>query len=55
VRTCPLLVRVVEEMGEKANGRFAKLEIIEIPDDIKFEIDEYDGFESIHEKHRSWP
>ena len=28
--------------------------IIEIPDDIEWEIDNYDGIESIHEKHRSW-
>ena len=48
------LVKVVETLGEKANGLFAKLEIIEIPDGVEYEIDEYDGMESIHEKHRSW-
>jgi hypothetical protein len=53
-RNDPILAEVVEELGEKANGPFAKLEIIEIPDDVDFYIDEYDGLESIHESHRSW-
>lgn len=53
-RSHPDLIKVVEELGEKANGTCAKLEIIEIPDDVKYEIDEYDGSESIHEVHRSW-
>jgi hypothetical protein len=48
------LVDVVEELKEKANGSCAYLSVIEIPDDVDFEIDEYDGLESIHEKHRSW-
>jgi len=49
-----LLIKIIEELGEEANGRFACLEIIEIPDDVIWEIDEYDGWETIHEKHRSW-
>lgn len=49
------LVRVVEELGEQANGCFAKLVVVEIPDDVKWEIQEYDGYETIHEVHRSWP
>lgn len=53
-RTNPLLIKVVEELGDKANGMFAELAIVEIPDDIDWEIDEYDGNESIEEKHRSW-
>jgi len=48
------LVKVVKELGEKANGSCAALEIIEIPDDIQWEIDEYDGMESISEQYRSW-
>ena len=47
------LIKVVEELGKEANGEHAELKIIEIPD-IKYEIDEYDGIESIHEVHRSW-
>jgi len=50
------LIAVVEELGtEKASGEYAELEVLEIPDGIEYEIHEYDGLESIHECHRSWP
>lgn len=48
------LIRVVEELGAAANGSHATLKIVEIPDGVDWQIDEYDGSESIHEKHRSW-
>jgi hypothetical protein len=48
------LVRLVEEMGSKACTRYSKLRIVEIPDDVKWTIDEYDGMESVEEEHRSW-
>jgi hypothetical protein len=53
-RDNPDLIAAVEELGERANGFAAKLKIVEIPDGIEWEIDEYDGMESIEEKHRSW-
>lgn len=53
-RTNPLLIQVVEELKEEASGRFGQLQIVEIPDDIQWEIDEYDGIETLHELHRSW-
>jgi hypothetical protein len=53
-RTDPILIQVVEELGTLADGSCAKLRIIEIPDDIEWELDEYDGMESVHEAHRSW-
>jgi len=53
-RTDPLLIQVVEELGEKADGDCAELKIIEIPDFIEYYIREYDGNESVEEKHRSW-
>lgn len=53
-RDDPLLIKVVEELGHKADGRCAELKIVEIPDDVEWEIDEYDGSETIEEKHRSW-
>jgi len=53
-RTDPKLIECVEKLGDKANGSCAKLRVIEIPDGIDYEIDEYDGFESVEEKHRSW-
>ena len=47
-RTDPVLVSVVETMGSKAaSGRFASLEIQEIPDNTLYKIDEYDGLEDI--------
>lgn len=48
------LVKVVEEMGEDAWEEYSKLEVIDIPDDIEWKISEYDGWETIEEKHRSW-
>ena len=48
------LVFAVEKLGKKADGEYARLEIVEIPDDIEWEIYEYDGAETIHEKHNSW-
>lgn len=53
-RDDPALVQLVEEMGETANGRNAELEVVEIPDDVDFVIEEYDGTEWIAEKHRTW-
>lgn len=53
-RTDPLLIQVVEELGDEASGRCAELRIIEIPDGIDYDISEYDGMESVEEKHRSW-
>jgi hypothetical protein len=53
-RDDPALVQVVEEMEELASGDCGKLKIVEIPVGIKWEIDEYDGMESIHEVHNVW-
>ena len=53
-RTDPILIQVVEALGAEADGRFAKLRIIEIPDDIEWEITEYDGSELVEEVHRKW-
>lgn len=49
-RNDPILVQVVEELGEKANGRCAKLRIAEVPAGTLYRIDEYDGFESVETK-----
>jgi len=48
------LISVVEELGESASGWAANLQVIEIPDDVDWEISDYDGLESVEEKHRSW-
>lgn len=48
------LVSAVEELGYQADARFSRLKVVEIPDNVEWEIHNYDGLESIHEKHRSW-
>lgn len=53
-RSEPELIALVEEMGAEANGDYAELKIVEIPDDVEFYISDYDGVETIREKHRSW-
>jgi hypothetical protein len=53
-RDDPILVRVVEELGSDAGDRFAELKIVEIPEDVKWTIEEYDGMEWVSEVHRTW-
>jgi len=48
------LIAVIEELGEAANGRCAEIKIVEIPDDVKWHIHEYDGLEHVAEDHRTW-
>lgn len=47
------LVDCVESLAGP-DGRFAGLGIIEVPDNVEWEIEEYDGYEYVVEKHRSW-
>ena len=49
-----LLVKVVRELGKEANARHSKLKIVKIPNDVEWQIEEYDGCEHIAEKHRTW-
>jgi hypothetical protein len=53
-RDDPILVQVVQELGSEASGRFADLKVVEIPVDVDWIIDEYDGLEWVAEKHRTW-
>ena len=53
-RNDPALVQAVEELGDKANGAHAELAVVEIPDDVDYRIEEYDGREHIAEAHRTW-
>jgi len=53
-RDDPVLIEVIEELGDAANGDHAELAIVEIPDDVEWEISEYDGSEHVAEKHRVW-
>ena len=53
-RDDPYLVRVVNELGDNASGRHAELKVVEIPADVDWLIEEYDGLEWISEVHRTW-
>ena len=53
-RDDPQLVQVVKELGQKANGTVADLRIVQIPDDVEWTVEEYDGNEWIAEAHRTW-
>lgn len=53
-RDDPDLVAAVKHLGAKANGECAELKIVRIPDGIEWELEDYDGIESIHEKHSVW-
>lgn len=53
-REDPILIEVIEELGEKTNGRFGNLKIVEIPDDLDYVIDEYDGIETLHQRVQEW-
>lgn len=54
-RTDSKLIHLMEAKGsEWCSGTFAKLKVVEIPDDVKWEIHDYDGMETIEEVHQSW-
>lgn len=53
-RNDPILVKLVEKMGKKANGIYAELSVVEIPDGIEYKIEEYDGMEWVSEQHETW-
>jgi hypothetical protein len=46
-RSNPVLIEVVERLGSEANGRNAELKVVELPDDVYWYKDEYDGIETI--------
>ena len=48
------LIRTVEELGEESWGRNSQLKIVEVPDGVDWEIEEYDGIERVVEAHRIW-
>ena len=49
------LISAIEYLGiDNCNGIYAKLKIIDIPDDVEWNIEEYDGTEWISEVHQTW-
>lgn len=53
-RNNPILVEIVEQLGESADGGHAELKVVEIPDDVQWQIEEYNGNEWVAETHRKW-
>lgn len=53
-RTDKKLIECVETLKEEANGKYSKLKVVDIPDDIEWIIEDYDGIETLSEKHRTW-
>ena len=53
-RNDPDLVAVVEKLGKDADAQFSRLKIVEIPDDVDWYVEEYDGLEWVAEAHRTW-
>jgi len=53
-RDDPVLVDIVREMGEAADGDYARLKIVPLPADVDWTIAEYDGQEWVAEQHRTW-
>ena len=53
-RTDPVLLQVIQELGDAANGECSSLKIVDIPDGVDWQIDEYDGNEWVAEKHQTW-
>ena len=53
-RNDPNLVSVVEDLGEESWGVYSELKVVEIPDDVSWEILDYDGVEMVSEVRRFW-
>lgn len=53
-RDDPYLVQIVRELGAASHGGYAKLKIVEVPGDVEWDIQEYDGVEWVAERHRTW-
>ena len=53
-RDDPALIETLEQLGEEAADTYCTFKIIEIPADVQWHIQEYDGREWIAENHRTW-
>jgi hypothetical protein len=48
------LIAVVELMSTEANNRYSELKIVDVPDDVNWYVEEYDGREWVAERHQTW-
>jgi hypothetical protein len=54
-RNDPFLIQAIEEIGVNASGLdYSELKIVDIPSDVSWYVDDYDGMETIRESHRTW-
>ena len=53
-RDDPMLIQTIETLGDDASDSLSSLKVVEIPDDVKWQIQEYDGIEWVAEQHRTW-
>ena len=54
-RDDPELIEIIESVGlDRAAGDHAQFAIVGVPTDVEWEIAEYDGNETVVEKHREW-
>lgn len=49
-----MLVQVVEELDAEANGHCTRLKIVEVPHDVRWQIENLHGVERVSEVHREW-
>lgn len=53
-RDDPTLVALVQELGKASWGDHARLKIVRVPADADWIIEDYDGWEWVAERHRTW-
>ena len=54
-RDDPFLIQTINHLGaEAAGGKYSQLVLVDIPEDVRWEIGEYDGMEWVAEQHRTW-
>ena len=54
-RAHPALIAAIEKVGVKAASGFsAELKIVEVPDGTNWEINEYDGLETVRQRSQEW-
>jgi hypothetical protein len=54
-RDDPILIQVLERLGaNECSDQYASLRIVEVPDDVEWTIEDFDGKEWVAEVHRTW-
>ena len=53
-RTDPKLIEVIDQIGHRASGNYADVYVVDVPDDVKWNISCNAGIEAVVETHRVW-